>query len=134
MHEGGITDHTHGVLVSVASVHLVETVNRAYRTAHAKTGLDGIQRCSRSQRITADIPQNGTFVLRELIEHSAVRTTGTHGRRTHRNRCIQCAEFCFLSSESLRHEILGKLSDNRKQFLSLYINAKYAAVILDDRI
>ena len=130
MHECGITDNGNRFSVALAFVSLVKAVNSGNGSTHANGCVNCGKRRNSTESITADIAENGEFILFKSIEKS-VRTSCTHNRRSCRNVFVKLLSAVGSKTELFGNYILAQLVNTTEQFLSGYFNTDVAAVGFD---
>ena len=136
MHESTVSDYCNGILFAVFSHSLVETVEPRTACPHADIQIHGIEGSNGTESIATDITVDIALVLFKGIENSAVRTSGTHYRRTGRNfNSFRNGKYFWNRlAHYLANKILAEFTANRELVFSKTLDAKRLNISFDDRI
>ena len=134
VHEGRVADDCDGLVLGLLAEHLVEAVQAGDRRAHADRPVNGFERLCGAERIAADIAGNGDLVLCQRIEYAAVRTSGTHNRRTDRQLLRICGDLGGLTEQLLCDDDLIQLADVAEDLLAFAFDAECLCVCLENAV
>ena len=134
MHKGRITQDSHRLSFALLTQGFVEAMDGTDGSAHAFAGLNGVKGFIGRQGVAADVAQNGDFVLGQGVEQASVGTSGAEHRGTAGNGLVQRDPWLLHVLELLRHHALGELPHQGHLILADDLQAKGAAVVLDDGV
>ena len=134
VHEGGVANDGNGLIVRCTVLGFGEAVKTGNGSAHADNGIHSLQGSNGAQGVTADITQNGDFILFQGVEQTTVGASGTHDRRAGRNGCIQSSTDFPRSAELLRHSEGEQFINIGKCVLSDTVKAKILAMCLNKAV
>ena len=132
MHEGGVPQDGHGLLLPGLAQGLVEAVGGPDGGPHAQAHLNGVERGARRQGIAADVPQHRHLVLGQGVEDAPVGTSGAHDGGTDGDGLVHLDKGPLLSLQDLGQQGLGVLPDEGEIVLPGDLQAHGPAVVLDD--
>ena len=132
MDKGGVADHCNSLVLIFTLAGNVEAVETADGSAHADSGIHSAERSGSAKSVAADIAADHNAKLFQGVEHTSVRTSCAHYRRTDGNILGVCNKLVLFAQDLVLEIALGIFAQICKLSLADGVKSYLAAVSLDN--